>query len=161
MIDETAIRRRIAWLLEVDQALVDAADDHGLAWALIGAELVAELRRHRVRSLAVTAIDAPADAALDRVVRAAHEVLGDASFTASDLVAAGGVGSSHRAELRLATCVLVGAAPGEDPSAQAVGQRLAAATKAGPRVVGDLALERLRDHRSGAARWRVAEAADA
>lgn len=43
-----AIRRRIAGLLEVDPALVDAADDHGLAWALVGAELVAELRAHRL-----------------------------------------------------------------------------------------------------------------
>lgn len=155
-----AIRHRIATMLVADPATVEVADDAGLLWALVGAELVAELRRHRGRSLGELPSESPADGPLARLVHAAAEVLGDRSFTAGELVAAGAGDSPHRVALALATCALVGVRPGEVVSADRVGRRLAKATKDGRRRIGDLVIERLSDHRSGAARWRVVDAAD-
>jgi hypothetical protein len=48
MIDQTAIRHRIATLLDVEPLVLEAAENHGMIWELCIAELVAELRAHRL-----------------------------------------------------------------------------------------------------------------
>jgi hypothetical protein len=85
---EVVVAARIAALLDVPEELVSEAQHHGMLWALSAAELVAELRAHRLerddQAQQCSGGDDPTDEAVDALGR----TLGANVFLASDALAA-------------------------------------------------------------------------